>query len=144
MPREDFASPVFLVSSSFLLLERQEEKSRFRVDPFHFNNLHPAQRPLGGAEFRIQGSDRLSRRWKCQTLGFDCGSTHPAPPYVHTALSTQQYSISRLWKSQNVMYRAHVHTPRVFSFSFVPHFVKYLHFGNSRMVKVHKNLICCQ
>lgn len=65
MPRLDFASPplfFFLVCPLLPLLEGKEQESRFRVDPFHFNNLHLPRRPLRGAEFRMQRSERLGKR----------------------------------------------------------------------------------
>lgn len=79
MPREDLASPLSspLPRLFFLpLSEQQGEQSRFRVDPFHFNNLHVPRRPLRGAEFR-SGSDRLSTAWKRRALSLDCRRAHP-------------------------------------------------------------------
>lgn len=62
---------VFLSSSSSALLEQQGKKSRFRADPFHFNNLHLPRNPLRGAEFRIQ-----DRRWGFVCRAMTAGSNH--------------------------------------------------------------------
>lgn len=62
---------VFLSSSSSVLLEQQGKKSRFRADPFHFNNLHLPRNPLRGAEFRIH-----DWRWGFVCRAMTAGSNH--------------------------------------------------------------------